>query len=794
MNAMIRLQLYSLLFLLVVSGCNNTRDDKLHAFKLSEVRIHEGPFLQAQQADLAYLQALEPDRLLAPFLKDAGLKPIKDNYGNWENTGLDGHIGGHYLSALSFMYATTRNNELLHRIEYMLTWLKRCQDKNGNGYVGGIPMGQEIWKEVAEGNINAGAFSLNNRWVPLYNMHKLFAGLYDVYVNTGNSDAREMLIKLTDWFYETTKNLTKEQVQTMLISEHGGLNEVFVNVAELTGDEKYLEMARKFSHEAILEPLIQQKNELAGLHANTQIPKVIGFERYAQAANNLTWDSAAVFFWNTVINDWTISIGGNSVREHFHPANDFSSMIESEQGPESCNTYNMLKLTKLLYLAHPEQKYLDYYERALFNHILSSEHPVKGGFVYFTPVRPRHYRVYSQPQTSFWCCVGSGIENPGKYSEMIYLKSNNQLFVNMFIASEVNWIEKQVSLIQETKFPNQSATQFTVHTNKPQHFSLNIRVAPWMNTDKLEIKVNDKPEKNLKISDGFIRLKQKWNNGDKVLMHFAMKTYVEFLPDSSHWVSFLHGPIVLGAVTDTTDLVGLWADESRMGHVAKGPKYPLDKAPTIIVDDFNDLSSLVKPIDSLPMHFTLSHLNNTTNGTEVLKPFYSIHEARYMVYWPVYSQNEYNAMQAELVQKEKEFQELNRRTIDWVWPGEQQPEADHFIKFKDSRTGVHKSRHWRDATGWFSYQLNNPKNEKCALEITYYGLDKQRDFSILINGVIIAEVHLDGTNGDKFFTQNYAIPNELISQNKPIELKFVAHFGSVAGGIYGIRLLRINKL
>jgi DUF1680 family protein len=790
MNAMIRLQLYSLLFLFVFSGCHNTLDDKLHAFKLSEVRIHEGPFLQAQQADLAYLLAMEPDRLLAPFLKDAGLKPIKDNYGNWENTGLDGHIGGHYLSALSFMYATTKNSELLHRIEYMLTGLKHCQDKNGNGYVGGIPMGQEIWKEVAEGKINAGAFSLNNRWVPLYNMHKLFAGLYDVYVNTGNSDARDILIKLTDWFYETTKNLSTEQVQTMLISEHGGLNEVFVNVAELTDDEKYLEMAQKFSHKAILEPLIQKKNELAGLHANTQIPKVIGFERYAQATQNKAWDSAAVFFWNTVINDWTISIGGNSVREHFHPANDFSSMIESEQGPETCNTYNMLKLTKLLYLAHPEQKYLDYYERALFNHILSSEHPVKGGFVYFTPMRPRHYRVYSQPHTSFWCCVGSGLENPGKYGEMIYVKNTNELFVNMFIASEVNWTDKEVSLIQDTEFPYQSSTHFTVNTNKPQQFSLNIRVAPWMHRDKLEIKVNDELREQVKISDGFIRLKRKWNNGDKVSVHFVLKTYAEFLPDSSHWVSFLHGPIVLGAITDTSDLTGLWADESRMGHVASGPKYPLDKAPRLIVDDCTDLSSLVKPIDSLPMHFKLSHVINTPAGTVLLQPFYAIHEARYMVYWPVNTQKEYEVMKAELVKKENELQELNRRTIDLVWPGEQQPEADHFVKFKDSRTGVHKNRHWRDATGWFSYQLNNPKNEKCMIDITYYGLDNHRDFSILINETKIADVHLDGTKGDKFFTQNYSIPVGLIDQNKPIELKFVAHSGSVAGGIYGIRLLR----
>ncbi|HAN00392.1 MAG TPA: glycosyl hydrolase [Marinilabiliales bacterium] len=776
-----------------IFGCRKGETaNRLQSFQLSEVHLHDGPFLQARKADIAYLLALDPDRLLSPFLKDAGLKPLKENYGNWENTGLDGHMGGHYLSALAFMYASTGETELLNRIEYMITWLKRCQEKNGNGYVGGIPSGREFWIEIAEGNIDAGAFSLNHRWVPLYNIHKLFAGLYDVYINTGNVDALEILIKLTDWFYETTRNLNNEQIQTLLISEHGGLNEVFVNVAELTGTAKYLEMARKFSHRAVLEPLIQQKNELTGLHANTQIPKVIGFERYAQATKNKLWDSAAVFFWNTVINDWTISIGGNSVREHFHPANDFSSMVESEQGPETCNTYNMLKLTKLLYLAHGEQKYLDYYERALFNHILSSEHPVKGGFVYFTPMRPRHYRVYSQPQTSFWCCVGSGIENPGKYGEMIYAKNEHELFVNLFIASEVNWKEKQVTLVQDTKFPYQPVVQFTVNTHKPQSFTLNIRMAQWMYADQLEIKVNGEPEKEVEISDGFIHLNRKWNTGDKVSMNFSMKTYTEFLPDSSHWVSFLHGPIVLGAITDTTHLNGLWADTSRMGHVANGPAYPMDKAPILIVENGEDVSKLIQPVDSLPLHFTLVNLKNVAGGTQLLQPFFTIHEARYTVYWPVYTQNSYLEKQSELARKEKELVELNRRTIDLVWPGEQQPEEDHFIAFESSETGVFKNRHWRHALGYFSYRFKNPGTENCLLRITYYGGDTNRKFSILVNKIPVAQVELTGNYGDTFVDVDYPVSSEIIGKSggKPVEIKFVPATNSIAGGIYGIRLMR----
>ena len=411
-------------------------------FSLQDVKLLSSPFLQAQQTDLHYILALDPDRLSAPFLREAGLTPKAPSYTNWENTGLDGHIGGHYLSALSMMYAATGDTAIYHRLNYMLNELHRAQQAVGTGFIGGTPGSLQLWKEIKAGDIRAGGFSLNGKWVPLYNIHKTYAGLRDAYLYAHSDLARQMLIDLTDWMIDITSGLSDNQMQDMLRSEHGGLNETFADVAEITGNKKYLELARRFSHKVILDPLIKNEDRLNGMHANTQIPKVIGYKRVAEVSKDdkdwnhaAEWDHAARFFWNTVVNHRSVCIGGNSVREHFHPSDNFTSMLNDVQGPETCNTYNMLRLTKMLYQNsgdvdnsnQPDPRYVDYYERALYNHILSSQEPDKGGFVYFTPMRPGHYRVYSQPETSMWCCVGSGLENHTKYGEFIYAHRQDTL-------------------------------------------------------------------------------------------------------------------------------------------------------------------------------------------------------------------------------------------------------------------------------------------------------------------------------------------------------------------------------
>ena len=527
-------------------------------FSLQDVKLLSSPFLQAQQTDLHYILALDPDRLSAPFLREAGLTPKAPSYTNWENTGLDGHIGGHYLSALSMMYAATGDTAIYHRLNYMLNELHRAQQAVGTGFIGGTPGSLQLWKEIKAGDIRAGGFSLNGKWVPLYNIHKTYAGLRDAYLYAHSDLARQMLIDLTDWMIDITSGLSDNQMQDMLRSEHGGLNETFADVAEITGDKKYLKLARRFFHKVILDPLIKNEDRLNGMHANTQIPKVIGYKRVAEVSKDdkdwnhaAEWDHAARFFWNTVVNHRSVCIGGNSVREHFHPSDNFTSMLNDVQGPETCNTYNMLRLTKMLYQNSgdvdnsnkPDPRYVDYYERALYNHILSSQEPDKGGFVYFTPMRPGHYRVYSQPETSMWCCVGSGLENHTKYGEFIYAHQQDTLYVNLFIPSQLNWKEQGVTLTQETLFPDDEKVTLRIDKAAKKNLTLMIRIPEWAGNSKgYEITINGK--KHLSdIQTGastYLPIRRKWKKGDMITFHLPMKVSLEQIPDKKDYYAFLY--------------------------------------------------------------------------------------------------------------------------------------------------------------------------------------------------------------------------------------------------------------
>lgn len=779
-----------ILSVLVFQGYGQSHTLKI--FPLSEVRLLDGPFKQAQQTDLKYILALDPDRLLAPYLKEAGIETKAVSYGNWENTGLDGHIGGHYLSALSLMFASTGDRELQRRLNYMIDQIETCQQKNGNGYVGGIPGGKAMWEDVANGKIDAGGFSLNKKWVPWYNIHKLYAGLVDAYLIAGNQKAKTVLIRLSDWCLDLTSKLSDQQIQTMLRSEHGGMNEVFADVASITGDKKYLELARKFSHQTILNPLLEKKDALTGLHANTQIPKVIGFMRVAEESGDKDWAGASNFFWETVVQNRTTSIGGNSVREHFNPANDFSTMIESKEGPETCNSYNMLKLSKHLFLSDPKLKYIDYYERATYNHILSSQHPEKGGFVYFTPIRPQHYRVYSKVDQSFWCCVGSGLENHGKYGELIYAHNDKDIYVNLFIASTLNWKEKGINLVQNTKFPFQETSDIKLQLKKSKKFVLHLRHPSWVKQGQMKVRVNNVSVDAVPNSSSYVSISRKWKNGDIVSVELPMHTKAEPLPDNSNWISFVHGPIVLGAATGTKDLDGLIADDSRMGHIANGPLYSLEDAP-LIISSTNRFEPVLEPVKTKPFTYKASDLiyQEKYKNLEFV-PFFQLHDTRYMLYWPVNTVEKLEASQKLLREMERLKLSLEASTIDQVAPGEQQPESDHNFQGDRTEAGVFKDRHWRHAQGWFSYDLKNPDKNAKVLRVTYYGRDSGRNFDIYLNDFLLETVKLDGTSGDKFIDVDYSIPLELIRKfsGKPLKVKFAAHPNSTAGGIYYLRLLK----
>ncbi len=774
-------------FVFVIHLCAQETTPKIKYFDLKDITLLDSPFKRAQDLDKKYLLDLDADRLLAPFLREAGLQKKAESYTNWENTGLDGHIGGHYVSALALMYASTGDEQVKSRLDYMISELKRCQDENGNGYIGGVPGGKAIWDEIAKGDIRASGFGLNNRWVPLYNIHKTYAGLRDAYLIAGNETAKDMLIKMTDWAIKLVSNLSEEQIQDMLRSEHGGLNETFADVAVITQNEKYLKLAHQFSHQLILNPLLAHEDKLTGLHANTQIPKVLGFKRIADIEGNESWSEASRFFWETVVEHRSVCIGGNSVREHFHPTNDFSSMITSNEGPETCNTYNMLRLSKMFYQTSLDKKYIDYYEKALYNHILSSQNPQTGGLVYFTQMRPGHYRVYSQPQTSMWCCVGSGIESHAKYGEMIYAHTDDALYVNLFIPSSLNWKEKNVEIIQDNKFPDESKTEITVNPKKKSVFTVYVRYPSWVEKGTMKIRLNGKTY-SASEKDGYISIKRTWQKGDHISVELPMTIVAEQLPDKSNYYSFRYGPIVLAAKTGQEDMTDLFADDSRGGHIAHGTLLPLSEMP-LLVSDKEDITSKIKPVPGKPLTFMLSSLYSPKYPSELeFIPFFRLHESRYIIYLPQTTPEGLASLQEQIKREEQERIKLDSKTIDKVACGEQQPESDHFIQFEESNAGSFENIHWREAKGWFSYQMRNKDKKAKVLYVKYLASDKPSIYEISVNGEKLQNLSIDNKteSGMQFILVD--IPQNEMTKDI-LDIKFSANKEYATPKIVEIRLL-----
>lgn len=625
----------------------------------------------------------------------------------------------------------------------------------------------------------------------------------DAYLYAGSELARQMLIDFTDWMIDITSGLSDEQMQDMLRSEHGGLNETFADVAEITGDKKYLELARRFSHKIILDPLIKDEDRLTGMHANTQIPKVIGYKRVAELSQNdkdwnhaAEWDHAARFFWNTVVNHRSVCIGGNSVREHFHPTDNFTSMLNDVQGPETCNTYNMLRLTKMLYqnsqnpynANEPDPNYVNYYERALYNHILASQEPDKGGFVYFTPMRPGHYRVYSQPETSMWCCVGSGLENHTKYGEFIYAHQKDTLYVNLFIPSQLTWKEQGLTLTQETRFPDDGKVTLRIDEAPKKQQTLAIRMPEWANQSKsYYVKINGK-RKVIITGKGshYLHFSRKWKKGDVVTFNLPMRVSVEQIPDKKDYYAFSYGPIVLAASTGTEHLDGLYADDSRGGHIAHGKQIPLQEVPALIGTPDSIRNSIHKNNgDRLSFSFN-GNVYPAQNKPLELVPFFRLHNTRYAVYFRQASEEQFKAIQKEMAMAEQKATELANQTIDLIFPGEQQPESDHSIQYEQAETGTDNDRHFRRAKGWFSYHLK-VKKEAGRLMITIRKNDRNKVTILLNNEKLTVHPAISETDKDGFITLSYLLPRKLSTGSCPI--RFVPDGTEWTPAIYEIRLL-----
>jgi DUF1680 family protein len=759
-------------------------------FPLRDVRLLSGPFADAVAANRKYLLAHDADRLLAPFFREAGLEPRKRPYPNWESMGLDGHTAGHYLSALATMIASgadTPDGELQRRLDYMIAEFERCQKASSDGCLSGVPGSRELWENVKAGRVEA----VNRKWVPWYNLHKTFAGLRDVWLLTGSEKAREILVRYGDWCAAVVGSLSDEQMQRMLGQEHGGMNEVLADLYAITGDEKYRRLARRFCHQSVLDPLMQHQDQLTGKHANTQIPKVIGLQRIATLTDDARAESGAQFFWENVTGKRTVVFGGNSVSEHFNDPKDFSRMLEHREGPETCNTYNMLRLTEQLFARQPRAAYADYYERALYNHILASINPVTPGYVYFTPIRPEHYRVYSQPGEGFWCCVGTGMENPGRYGELIYSQATNGVYLNLFIASEVSVPNFNLTLRQETAFPDEPRTRLVLKLKQAAEFTLHLRHPGWVAAGDFAVRVNGKSIAVASAPSSYAAVRREWRDGDRVEIELPLRTTVERLPDGSDWIALLRGPIVLVAPSGTNDQTGLLANNSRMGQVAHGPLVPLDRAPVLLASAGDVLQHVKPDPNGGPLRFRLVDIvQPSAPGGLPLVPFFKLHAERYQMYWELTTPERLQQKREQLAAAERRKVAREAATLDSVAPGEQQPEVEHDFQGEGTETGIHNGRRWRHGTR-FQYTLNSRGASVVALAVTYSGDDSGRTFDILANDTLIATQELTAEKRGGFVEKSYEIPSAVLAAAPEgrVIVKFVAKRG-LAGGVYDVRLMK----
>ena len=772
--------------------------DKLYKdeFPLGDITLLDGPLKHARDLNVQVLLKYDCDRMLAPYRKEAGLQPRKPSYPNWD--GLDGHVGGHYLSALS-INAATGNEECRKRMEYMISELQLVLDANNqrheawcHNYIGGVPNSAKMWTAFSKGDFGP----YFGTWAPFYNIHKMYAGLRDAWLYCGNEQAKNLFLKFCDWAVDITRDLNDEQMEKMLGNEHGGMNEVLADAYAITGEQKYLDCARRFSHRMLLVPLENGKDCLDNMHANTQIPKVIGYQRIAELAHDVQYHNASEYFWEIVTRQRSLALGGNSRREHFPTKENCIDYINDIDGPESCNTYNMLKLTEDLNRVKPNGMYGDFYETAMFNHILSAQHPQHGGYVYFTPARPRHYRNYSAPNEAMWCCVGTGMEDHGKYGQFVWTHDkgvkaeNDALYVNLFVASELNWKDRKMVIRQQTAFPYAESSVVEVAKGKGT-FILKVRKPSWC--ENFTVKGAgfdaDSYEEN-----GFVCMKRKWKKGDQVKISMPMHAYIKPMINVPQYVAIMYGPILLGMKTGTEDMRGLIADDSRFGQYAGGKKLALDEAPILLPKHLDDIAKDLKPVPGKPLHFKLAtRMENAIDGE--LQPFFEIHDSRYMMYWLALGENDYKAYMQKLADEEKARQALEARTVDKVNPGEQQPETDHNMEADVTERGNTEGVFFRDARDghFFSYLMQTKGETNLSLQLKFWGQDEWRtsEFDIYVNDKLLCSVNNSHRwRTTQFKTVDYAIPSEFVKGKKEIRVKFVAHKGKQVGQIYGVRLVK----
>ena len=757
--------------LLIAAGrANASAGQALRPAPLEAVRLLPSPYLTAVTANVTYLQQIEPDRLLHNFRSQAGLQPKGEVYGGWESDTIGGHILGHYLSALSLMFAQSGDAECRRRVLYILGELELCQSRSPDGFVAGftrrrgdvIEPGRLVFEEVLRGDIRPRNFDLNGCWVPLYSWHKLLAGLLEADRYCADKRAMQIAQKLGGYIANVFAALDDAQIQKMLDCEHGGLNESFAELYSRTGDRRWLSLSEAIYHRKILQPLSRGEDCLSYIHANTQIPKIIGLARLHELTGEPRHMQAAQFFWDTVVADYSYVIGGNADREYFQARRSIARHI-TEQTCESCNSYNMLKLTRHLYAANPDARYFDYYERTHLNHILAQQNPSTGMFAYMVPLMSGSHREYSTPFEDFWCCLGTGMESHAKHGDSIFWLRGRDIIVNLYVPATLTLPDQGIGLRLETDYPFGDDIVLTVNQARGKASStVSLRVPHWCENPRVELngaRIAAEPRA------GYLRLRRAWRSGDVIRLSLPRTLRFEATADDPDTVALLYGPLVLAG--DLGPAADPWHGPAPalVGSGFSERIVPANEAATFKTD------GIVRPADLLLRPFTFQYERNTA------------------VYFRRFTEAAWAEEQVALAAEQSRLEQLRERSADIVNLGDAQAEKQHALQSKISYAVIYRGRSGRDARsgGFFECTLRT-KPGPLTLQAVYWGEERDRRFAIYIDGELLAREQLSGALAGNFFERDYPISANLYAGKSALRVRFEPEPGVSAGPVFGLRL------